>query len=69
MSCPSPARSHYSPSRRSALSAWQERFAGELYGDALKHVEPPAHPVTGGEGGIRTRGTAFTVHTLSRRAT
>ena len=23
----------------------------------------------GGEGGIRTRGTAFTVHTLSRRAT
>jgi hypothetical protein len=25
--------------------------------------------LTGGEGGIRTRGTAFTVRTLSRRVT
>ena len=33
------------------------------------HGSQQAISFPGGEGGIRTRGTAFTVHTLSRRAT
>ena len=68
-------RAHRGATPKSTGSCARERLSMGMSMGTTEGGEPKIirfralRDLTGGEGGIRTRGTAFTVHTLSRRAT